>query len=68
MKGDHPQFQKNYSYEELIEHFMLDETEQEFIAQFRGEDKKHGAAILLKSLQYLGYFPREASGIPVEVR
>jgi len=68
MKGDYPQFQESYSHEELIEHFMLNETEREFIAQFRGEDKRHGAAILLKSLQYLGYFPREASGIPVEIR
>ena len=69
MKGDYPQFQKNYSHEELIEHFLLDEIEREFIAhQFRGDDKRHGAAILLKSLQYLGYFPREVSGIPTEVR
>jgi len=68
MKGDYPQFQKSYSHEELIEHFMLNEAEREFIVQFRGEDKRHGAAILLKSLQHLGYFPREVSGIPIEVR
>jgi hypothetical protein len=37
MKGDYPQFQKSYSHEELIEHFMLDETEREFIAQFRAD-------------------------------
>ena len=30
MKGDYPQFQKSYSHQELIEHFMLDETEQSF--------------------------------------
>jgi TnpA family transposase len=69
MKGDYPKFQKSYSHEELIEHFLLDETEREFIAhQFRGDDKRHGGAILLKSLQYLGYFPREVGGIPKEIR
>jgi hypothetical protein len=69
MKGDYPQFQKSYSHEELIEHFVLDETEREFIThQFRGDAKRHGAAILLKSLQHLGYLPRAVTGIPKEVR
>lgn len=68
MKGDYPQFQKSYSYEELIEHFMLNEKEREFIAQLRGDANRHGAAILLKSLQHLGYFPHELSEIPIDVR
>jgi hypothetical protein len=69
MKGDYPQFQKSYSHEELIEYFLLDEAEREFIAhQFRGDAKHHGVAILLKSVQHLGYSPREVSGIPKQVR
>jgi hypothetical protein len=68
MKGDYPQFQKNYSHEELVEHFMLDETEQKFIAQFRGDANRHGYAILLKSLQYLGYFPQHINEIPDQIK
>jgi hypothetical protein len=68
MKGDYPQFQKSYSHEELIEHFMLDETEREFIAQFRGDANRHGYAILLKSLQYLGYFPQHINEIPDQIK
>lgn len=47
---------------------MLDETEREFIAQFRGDANRHGAAILLKSLQHIGYFPHELSEIPKDVK
>jgi len=68
MKGDYPQFQKSYSHEELIEYFMLDETEREFIAQFRGDANRHGYAILLKSLQYLGYFPQHINEIPDQIK
>lgn len=68
MKGDYPQFQESYSHEELVEYFTLDETEREFIAQFRGDANRHGAAILLKSLQHIGYFPHELSEIPRDVK
>jgi hypothetical protein len=68
MRGDYPQFQKNYTYEDLVEHFLLDETEQEFIAQFRGDANRHGVAILLKSLQHLGYFPQHINETPYQVK
>jgi len=68
MKGDYPRFQKSYSHEELIEHFLLNEAEKEFLTQFRGDPHCHGVAILLKSLQYLGYFPHGLSEIPTDVR
>jgi len=68
MKGDYPQFQESYSHDELVEYFTLDETEREFIAQFRGDANRHGSAILLKSLQHLGYFPHELSEIPRDVK
>ena len=68
MKGDYPRFQRSYSYEDLVEHFLLDETEREFIAQFRGEINRHGVAILLKSLQHLGYLPQRINEVPEQVK
>jgi len=68
MKVDYPFFTEGYSKEELIEHFTLSETEQQFIAPFRGDVNRHGAAVLLKSLQYLGYFPTDVGEIPVAVK
>ena len=68
MKVDYPRFAESYSNEELIEHFLLNETEQEFITRFRGDVNQHGVAVLLKSLQYLGYFPPHLSEVPAQVR
>ena len=51
MKGNYPRFAESYSREELIEHFMLNETEQNFTVQFKGDANQHGGAILLKSLR-----------------
>jgi hypothetical protein len=68
MKGDYPQFQKSYTYEDLVEHFLLDEIEQGFTAQFRGDTNRHGVSILLKSIQYLGYFPQNINEIPVQIK
>lgn len=68
MKGDYPRFQESYSHEELVEHFLLNETDREFIAQFRMDANRHGIAILLKSLQYLGYLPQHISEVPDQVK
>lgn len=68
MKVDYPRFTEVYSREELIEYFMLNETEQEFITQFRGNENQHGVAVLLKSLEYLGYFPSSLDEVPVQVK
>ncbi len=68
MKGDYPQFQKSYSHEDLIEHFLLDERDREFITQFRRDTNRHGYAILLKSLQYLGYFPQHIDEVPDQIK
>ena len=68
MKGNYPRFTENYSREELIEHFMLNETEQNFTVQFRGDANRHGVAVLLKSLQYLGYFPSSLNETPTQVK
>ncbi len=68
MKGDYPRFTESYSREELIENFWLNETEQGFITRFRGDVNRHGIAILLKSLQYLGYFPSSLNEVPTQVK
>ncbi len=47
---------------------MLSEGEKNFIKQFRGDANRHGFAILLKSLYYLGYFPEQFSEVPLAVR
>lgn len=68
MKGNYPHFTENHSREELIEHFMLNETERNFTIQFRGDANRHGVAIWLKSLQYLGYFPSSLKETPTDVK
>ncbi len=57
MKGNYPRFDESYSREELIEHFMLNETEQNFTVQFKGDANQHGVAILLKSLRVRSHAP-----------
>ena len=37
MKGDYPQFKQSYTNDELIENFLLDKEEYQFIQQFRGD-------------------------------
>jgi len=66
--GDYPQLVKNFSHEGLIEHFHLEETDKQFIAQFRGDRNRHGVAVLLKSLLYLGYFPQHLSQVPTKIK
>lgn len=66
--GDYPRFSKSLSHEELIEHFHLEETDKQFMAQFRGDTNRHGVAVLLKSLLYLGYFPPHLSQVPTKVK
>ena len=57
MTTGYPRFGQSFTDEELIEHFLLSEMDQKFIARFRGDVNCHGVAVLLKSLQFLGYFP-----------
>jgi len=68
MKGEYPSFKATYTHEELIEHFLLSDAEQQFLQQVRGEVNRHGVAILLKSLPYLGCFPQHVREVPTEVR
>jgi hypothetical protein len=68
MRGDYPCFRASYSHEELVEHFLLTPTEYQLIAQCRGEVNRHGAAVLLTSLRYLGYFPATLHEVPTDVK
>jgi len=65
MKGDYPHFRALYAHEELVEHFLLAPHERLLISQLRGDVNRHGAAVLLKSLSYLGYFPDNLDCVPL---
>lgn len=68
MKGDYPRFKASYSHDELVEHFHLDTQDRVFISGICGDVNRNAAAILLKSLLYLGYFPTDLDQVPDTVR
>lgn len=57
MNGQYQRFKNFHFYEELTEHFLLTATELEIVRSCRGNAHRQGMAILLKGLEYLGYFP-----------
>ncbi len=68
MKGDYPRFKALYAHEELVAHFLLTPHERSLISQLRGDVNRHGAAVLLKSLSCLGYFPDHLADVPPEIK
>jgi hypothetical protein len=68
MKGDYPRFKVTYTDEELAEHFLLTPAERALVETCRGDVNRHSVAVLLKAVQYLGYFPEELSQVPPVVR
>lgn len=68
MKADYPHFHSLYFHEELTEHFSLAMAEQRFLRRFRGKANRLTAALMLKSLGYLGYFPQNTRQIPISIR
>jgi hypothetical protein len=68
MKGDYPRFRATYTHEELVEHFLLQPDEVEFVQSFRNEVNRNGVAVLLKALTYLGYVPPSFASVPEIVR
>jgi TnpA family transposase len=68
MAGDYPRFTSSYTHEELVEHFLLSPAEHALIATCRGDVNRHGVAVLLKAVQYLGYFPDDLQQVPETVR
>ena len=51
----------------LIEHFSLTLEDTKLIERIRNEENILGFAVLLKTLQYLGYPPHRKDQIPIEV-
>src|SRR5215469_833294 len=68
MEGEYPRFKSLYLQEELAEAFQLGPGEFDFVCRYRGDHNRHGIAILLKSLLYLGYFPETPQEVPESVR
>ena len=68
MYGQYPRFKNSYFYEELTENFLLTPAELEFVRNCRGDANRQGMAILLKGLQYLGYFPESLQQVPGSIR
>ena len=68
MNGQYPRFKNSYFYEELTEHFLLTTTELEFVRSCSGNANRQGIAILLKGLEYLGYFPENLQQVPPSIR
>jgi hypothetical protein len=64
MNGQYRRFKNSYFYEELTENFLLTPAELEFVRNCRGDANRQGMAILLKGLQYLGYFPESLQQVP----
>jgi hypothetical protein len=59
MTGDYPRFKATYTHEDLVEHFLLSPADHAVIDTCYGDANRHGVAVLLKSIQYLGYFPAD---------
>lgn len=68
MKNPYPRFSDHYEEDELIEHFWMTADELEFVESFRNEVNRQAVAVLLKSLDYLGYFPACFDEVPEQVR
>jgi Domain of unknown function (DUF4158) len=68
MKGKYPQLKTNYTEEELTENFLLNDYEQILISQFRLTVNRQAVAVILKVVQYLGYFPEEKKEISESIR
>lgn len=58
----------SYTHEELVEHFLLNPAEHTLVETYRGDVNRHGVAVLLKAVQYLGYFPDNLQQVPEAIR
>jgi TnpA family transposase len=68
MSGSYPSFKRSYSHDELVEHFLLTPADVQLVLSCRGDTNRCGMALLLKTLEYLGYVPDSLEQIPAEVR
>jgi hypothetical protein len=68
MTGDYPRFQATYTHEALVEYFLLSPAERAVVDTCYGDVHRHGVAVLLKAIPYLGYFPDDFGPGPEAVR
>ena len=68
MKGEYPHFKTTYVHDELVEHFLLSPAERTLVETCREDANRHGVAVFLKAVQYLGYFPHDLQQVPEAVR
>jgi hypothetical protein len=68
MQGDYPHFKTTYVQDELVEYFLLNPTERALVDTCYGDVHRYGVALLLKAVQYLGYFPYDLQQVPEVVR
>ena len=68
MTGDYPRFQATYTPEALVEHFLVSPAERAVVDTCSGDVHRHGVAVWLKAVQYLGYFPDDFGQVPEAVR
>jgi Domain of unknown function (DUF4158) len=68
MTGDYPRFRTSYAHEAFVGYFLLTPIEHQLLARCRGDVNRHGVAVLLKSLHYLGYFPATLGEVPTNVK
>jgi hypothetical protein len=64
----YPRFQESYTQDELIENFWLTNDEIVFVETFRSEVNRQAVAVLLKSLNYLGFFLEGFDEVPESVK
>jgi hypothetical protein len=67
MGGVYPHFKASYAHEELVEHFLLSPADLQFVFGCRMDANRCGMALLLKTLDYLGYIPGNFDEAPPEV-
>jgi hypothetical protein len=68
MTGDYPRFKATYTHKELVEHFLVNPADHAVIDTCSRGANRHAVAVLLKSLQYLGYFPADSQQVTQEIR
>src|SRR5262252_5233703 len=61
----HPQMPRPWN---PIRAFLLSPADRAVVETCHGETNRHSVAVLLKTVQYLGYFPEDLQHVPLAVR
>jgi Domain of unknown function (DUF4158) len=68
MTGDYPRFHATSTHEALVEPCLVSPAERAVVDTCDGDVHRHGVAVRLQAVQYLGYFPDECGQVPEAVR